>query len=204
MEILDLKVLPIELQKKKLKEKYGEDFLIWLQLKVIADIGIIGFPNAGKSSLLSALTRAKPKIASYPFTTIDPNLGVAYYDDKEFTLADIPGLVEGAHKGVGLGDKFLRHIERNSALLFMIPADSDNINKEYEILRNELKKYDESLNKKKELIVFTKIDLLDKKITEKKLKVFKNKIKSKYDIISVFNSEDIKRIKRNFLKNVSK
>jgi len=190
--------------KKKTKGKIGEEFWIWLQLKVIADIGIIGLPNAGKSSLLSALTRAKPKIASYPFTTIDPNLGVAYYDDKEFTLADIPGLVEGAHKGVGLGDKFLRHIERCKILVHLIDLSEVSLIENYLKVRNELKKYDESLNKKKELIVFTKIDLLDKKITEKKLKVFKNKIKSKYDIISVFNSEDIKRIKRNFLKNVSK
>ena len=102
--------------RKKTSGKSGEEFWIWLQLKVIADIGIIGLPNAGKSSLLAALTRAKPKIASYPFTTINPNLGVTYFDNKEITLADIPGLVEGAHKGIGLGDKFLRHIERLSLI----------------------------------------------------------------------------------------
>ena len=103
--------------RKKTDGKSGEDFWIWLQLKVIADIGIIGLPNAGKSSLLAAVSRARPKIASYPFTTINPNLGVVYYDNKEITLADIPGLIEGAHKGVGLGDKFLRHVERCKALL---------------------------------------------------------------------------------------
>ena len=103
--------------KKKTKGKLGEEFWIWLQLKVIADIGIIGLPNAGKSSLLSVLTKARPKVASYPFTTIDPNLGVSYYDGKEVTLADIPGLIEGAHKGVGLGDKFLRHVERCKILI---------------------------------------------------------------------------------------
>ena len=108
--------------RKKTNGKLGEEFWIWLQLKVIADIGIIGKPNAGKSSLLAALTRAKPKIANYPFTTINPNLGVSYYGGKEITLADIPGLVEGAHKGVGLGDKFLRHID---CLLYTSPSPRD-------------------------------------------------------------------------------
>ena len=113
--------------RKKTNGKLGEEFWIWLQLKVIADIGIIGKPNAGKSSLLAALTRAKPKIANYPFTTINPNLGVAYYNGKEITLADIPGLVEGAHKGIGLGDKFLRHIERCKILLHLIDLTEENL-----------------------------------------------------------------------------
>ena len=117
--------------KKKTNGKNGEEFWIWLQLKVIADIGIIGKPNAGKSSLLSALTRAKPKIANYPFTTLNPNLGVTYYDRKEVTLADIPGLVEGAHKGIGLGDKFLRHIERCKVLLHLIDLSENNLEKTY-------------------------------------------------------------------------
>ena len=116
-------------------------------MKVIADIGIIGQPNAGKSSLLAALTRAKPKIANYPFTTINPNLGVVYYDGKEITLADIPGLVEGAHKGIGLGDKFLRHIERCKVLLHLIDLSEDNLVKSYKEINNELYAYDKNLIK---------------------------------------------------------
>ena len=137
--------------KKKTKGKIGEEFWIWLQLKVIADIGIIGKPNAGKSSLLAALTRAKPKIANYPFTTINPNLGVTYYDGKEITLADIPGLVEGAHKGIGLGDKFLRHIERCKVLLHLIDLSEDNPANTYKQIIKELSSYDKKLNEKKKL-----------------------------------------------------
>ena len=140
--------------KKKTNGKNGEEFWIWLQLKVIADIGIIGKPNAGKSSLLSALTRAKPKIANYPFTTLNPNLGVTYYDRKEVTLADIPGLVEGAHKGIGLGDKFLRHIERCKVLLHLIDLSENNLEKTYKEITKELYSYDKKLSKKKEIIFF--------------------------------------------------
>ena len=140
--------------KKKTNGKNGEEFWIWLQLKVIADIGIIGKPNAGKSSLLSALTRAKPKIANYPFTTINPNLGVTYYDRKEVTLADIPGLVEGAHKGIGLGDKFLRHIERCKVLLHLIDLSENDLEKTYKEIIKELSSYDKKLSKKKEIIFF--------------------------------------------------
>ena len=147
--------------KKKTNGKNGEEFWIWLQLKVIADIGIIGKPNAGKSSLLSALTRAKPKIANYPFTTLNPNLGVTYYDRKEVTLADIPGLVEGAHKGIGLGDKFLRHIERCKVLLHLIDLSENNLEKTYTEITNELSSYDKKLTKKKEIIFFNKSDLFD-------------------------------------------
>ena len=120
-------------------------------VKVIADIGIIGKPNAGKSGLLAALTRAKPKIANYPFTTINPNLGVTYYDGKEITLADIPGLVEGAHKGIGLGDKFLRHIERCKVLLHLIDLSEDNPANTYKQIIKELSSYDKKLNEKKKL-----------------------------------------------------
>ena len=147
--------------KKKTNGKNGEEFWIWLQLKVIADIGIIGKPNAGKSSLLSALTRAKPKIANYPFTTLNPNLGVTYYDRKEVTLADIPGLVEGAHKGIGLGDKFLRHIERCKVLLHLIDLSENNLEKTYKEITKELSSYDKKLSKKKEIIFFNKSDLFD-------------------------------------------
>ena len=125
--------------KKKTGGQKGEEFWIWLQLKIIADIGIIGLPNAGKSSLLSILTKAKPKIANYPFTTINPNLGVSFYDNKEFTLADIPGLIEGAHEGTGLGDKFLRHIERCRNILHLIDISNKDVLKSYKQVRNELK-----------------------------------------------------------------
>ena len=127
---------------KKTNGKLGEEFWIWLQLKVIADVGIIGMPNAGKSSLLAAITRARPKIANYPFTTLDPNLGVSYYDNKEVTLADVPGIIEGAHEGIGLGDKFLRHIERCKILLHLIDLSEDKIEENYLKVRNELSKYD--------------------------------------------------------------
>ena len=187
--------------KKKTKGKIGEEFWIWLQLKVIADIGIIGLPNAGKSSLLAAITRAKPKIASYPFTTLDPNLGVSYYDDKEFTLADIPGLVEGAHKGVGLGDRFLRHIERCKTLLHLIDLGEEDILNNYLKIRKELSKYSDILSNKKEIIIFNKSDLFEQKDIDKKLKAFKNKIKNKFEIMSVFSQKDLIKIKKILLKN---
>ena len=189
---------------KKTNGKVGEEFWVWLQLKVIADIGIIGMPNAGKSSLLAAITRARPKIANYPFTTIDPNLGVSYYDDKEVTLADIPGLVEGAHEGTGLGDKFLRHIERCKILLHLIDLSEDKLAECYLKVRNELSKYDKILIKKKEIIVFNKSDLVEKKDMEKKLKIFKTKIKKKYEIISVVADKNLINLRKILLKNASK
>ena len=189
--------------KKKTNGKIGEEFWIWLQLKVIADIGIIGKPNAGKSSLLAALTRAKPKIANYPFTTINPNLGVTYYGGKEVTLADIPGLVEGAHKGVGLGDKFLRHIERCKILLHLIDISENDLISVYKKIKFELSTYDKNLTKKKEIIFFNKSDLLDEEEIKKKLNVFKRKVKSKYEIISVFSNNDIQKIKKLLIKNAN-
>ena len=186
--------------RKKTSGKLGEEFWVWLQLKVIADIGIIGKPNAGKSSLLAALTRAKPKIANYPFTTINPNLGVTYYDRKEITLADIPGLVEGAHKGIGLGDKFLRHIERCKVLLHLIDLSEDNLVKTYKQINNELYSYDKNLTKKKEIIFFNKSDLFNDEEIKKKLYDFKNKIKTKYEIISVLSKKDLQKIKKLLIK----
>ena len=179
--------------KKKTLGKHGEEFWIWMQLKVIADIGIIGKPNAGKSSLLAALTRAKPKIANYPFTTINPNLGVTYYNGREVTLADIPGLVEGAHKGVGLGDKFLRHIERCKVLLHLIDLNEENLVKTYNQISKELSSYDKNLTNKKEIIFFNKSDLLDSEVIKSKLEEFRKKIKSKYEIISVFSKRTYKK-----------
>ena len=189
--------------RKKTNGKIGEEFWIWLQLKVIADVGIIGKPNAGKSSLLAALTRAKPKIANYPFTTINPNLGVAYYDGKEITLADIPGLVEGAHKGIGLGDKFLRHIERCKILLHLIDLSEDDLINSYKKIKLELSKYDKNLSKKKEIIFFNKSDLLKKDNIERKMKEFKSKIKAKSEVISVFSNKDIQKVKKLLIKNVN-
>ncbi len=133
-----------------------------LELKVLADVGLVGFPNAGKSTLLSVISAAKPKIADYAFTTLEPNLGIVnYYDDKSFIVADIPGIIEGAHEGKGLGHRFLRHIERNSILLFMIPADSKDISEEYKILLNELKQYNPELLDKQRVLAISKSDMLD-------------------------------------------
>ena len=138
-----------------------------LELKILADVGLVGFPNAGKSTLLSVVSAAKPKIADYPFTTLVPNLGiVSYRDDKSFVMADIPGIIEGAHEGKGLGMRFLRHIERNSMLLFLVPADSKNIKGEYEILINELKMYNPELLDKKRVLAISKSDMLDEELMD--------------------------------------
>ena len=136
--------------------------MVVLQLKLLADVGLVGFPNAGKSTLLSVVSAAKPKIANYPFTTLEPNLGIVKYrDNRSFVMADIPGIIEGASEGKGLGLRFLRHIERNSLLLFMIPTDADDIRKEYDILRNELEQYNPGLADKNKVLAITKSDLLD-------------------------------------------
>ena len=145
----------------------GDEAWKILELKLLADVGLVGFPNAGKSTLLSVVSAAKPEIANYPFTTLEPNLGiVGYRDDRSFVMADIPGIIEGAHEGKGLGIRFLRHIERNSVLLFMVPADSDDIIKEYGILKRELEKYNPELMDKNRLLAITKSDLLDDELTE--------------------------------------
>lgn len=138
-----------------------------LELKVLADVGLVGFPNAGKSTLLSVISAAKPKIGDYPFTTLVPNLGMVYYrDNRSFVMADIPGIIEGAHEGRGLGVRFLRHIERNSVLLFMVPADTHNIREEYKILLNELSEYNPELLDKPRLLAITKSDLIDDELKE--------------------------------------
>ncbi|MFT6320122.1 MAG: GTP-binding protein [Granulosicoccus sp.] len=138
-----------------------------LELKVLADVGLVGFPNAGKSTLLSVVTAAKPKIASYAFTTLTPNLGIVKYrDHRSFIIADIPGIIEKAHEGKGIGHRFLRHIERNAILLFMIPADTDSIKKEYEILLNELKMFNPELLDKPRILAITKSDLIDEELKE--------------------------------------
>ena len=138
-----------------------------MELKVLADVGLVGFPNAGKSTLLSVVTAAKPKIADYAFTTLAPNLGiVSYRDDKSFVMADIPGIIEGAHEGKGLGLRFLRHIERNSVLLFMIPADSNDVKHDFNVLMNELKEYSPELLDKQRVLAITKCDMLDSGMME--------------------------------------
>ena len=180
----------------------GEDFWIWLQLKTIADIGIIGLPNAGKSSLLASITSANPKIANYKFTTLNPNLGVAVYDDKEITLADIPGLIEGAHKGVGLGTKFLKHIERCKTLLHLIDVTEKDLIRSYKQIRAELGKYSKSLLKKNEIIVINKIDLVDKKNLESKKKILSGKIKKKIYDLSTLDKSKISKIKSKLLEYV--
>ena len=190
--------------RKITKGALGEDFWIWLQLKTIADIGIIGLPNAGKSSLLAALTKAKPKIANYQFTTLNPNLGVTSYDNKELTLADIPGLIEGAHEGVGLGYKFLRHIERCKNLLHLIDITETNLLKCYFQVRKELKKYSDKLINKKEIVVLNKTDLIDKEEILKITNELKKKIKTKIFIISTVKKEGLLDLKKILISNVYK
>ena len=182
--------------RKKTLGKKGEEFWVWLQLKVIADAGIIGLPNAGKSSLLSRCTRAKPKIANYPFTTINPNLGVLNMNHKEVILADIPGLIEGSHKGVGLGDKFLRHIERCKVLIHLIDISEKDIIGNYLKIRNELSKYDKSILKKKEIVVFNKSDLVNMDLITKKLKNFRREIKKNFEIISLVSKQNFDKVKK--------
>ena len=189
--------------RKFTKGTQGEEFTIWLQLKTIADIGIIGLPNAGKSSLLASVTNANPKIANYQFTTLNPNLGVASYDDKEITIADIPGLVEGAHKGTGLGIQFLKHIERCKSLLHLIDITSEDLKKSYQQVKNELKKYSNKLTKKKELIVLNKIDLIDEKEVNHIIKDFKKNTKSEVVVVSTFNKSSVSKIKSKLLNYVS-
>lgn len=189
--------------KKFTKGGQGEEFWIWLQLKTIADIGIIGLPNAGKSSLLASMTSANPKIANYKFTTINPNLGVASYDDKEVTLADIPGLIEGAHTGTGLGIKFLKHIERCKTLLHLIDITEDDLFISYNQVRKELSKYSKDLVKKKEIIVLNKTDLIDEEKKKEKLKKLKNKLKKNIFFMSTMDKKSVSDIKSKLVNYVS-
>ena len=189
--------------RKFTKGTSGEEFTIYLQLKTIADIGIIGLPNAGKSSLLAAITNANPKIANYQFTTLNPNLGVASYDNKEITLADIPGLIEGAHKGTGLGIQFLKHVERCKSLLHMIDITNEDIKKSYKQVKTELKNYSSKLSKKKEIIVLNKIDLISKNKLKQIVDNFSKNTKSEIMTLSTLKKNSISKVKAKLISYAS-
>ena len=189
--------------RKFTKGTTGEEFTIWLQLKTIADIGIIGLPNAGKSSLLAAITNATPKIANYQFTTLNPNLGVASYDNKEITIADIPGLIEGAHQGTGLGIQFLKHIERCKSLLHLIDITNENLVQSYNQVKNELQKYSLELTKKKELVVLNKIDLIDKNIVKNIVADFSKDKKCEVLTLSTLEKNSVSKIKAKLITYAS-
>ncbi len=189
--------------RKFTKGTNGEEFIIWLQLKTIADIGIIGLPNAGKSSLLASITNATPKIANYQFTTLNPNLGVSSYDDKEITIADIPGLVEGAHKGTGLGIQFLKHIERCKTILHLIDITVNDIEKAYNQVKNELLSYSPELIKKKELIVLNKVDLVEDEIVKEITNNFSKKISGNILLLSTLDKNLVSKLKAKLISYVS-
>ena len=173
------------------KGQSGQEKKIILELKVLADVGLVGFPNAGKSTLLSVLTSAKPEIADYPFTTLVPNLGIVKYKDfHSFAIADIPGIIEGAHEGKGLGLQFLRHIERNAVLLFLIPATSENPLKEYQILKNELHQYNEELDFKTHLVAISKCDLIQEHELQKLKEIFPDAVF--ISAVTQWNIEELK------------
>ncbi len=163
----------------------GEEKVIWLRLKLIADVGIFGLPNAGKSTFLAANSNARPKIADYPFTTLQPNLGVVSIDNQEFVFADIPGLIKGAHKGKGLGTRFLGHVERCSVLIHLVDSTSKNLTEDYHLVIRELKKYGGKLNSKKRLTVLSKIDSLDKETLKKRHSELKKLTKDVYAVSSI-------------------
>lgn len=179
------------LQNPRFAQPGEEGRMEWkvLELKVLADVGLVGFPNAGKSTLLSVVSAAKPEIANYPFTTLVPNLGIVNYRDyKSFVMADIPGIIEGAHEGKGLGLRFLRHIERNSSLLFLVPCDSDDIVEEYKILLNELKKYNPELLDKKRILAISKADMMDDELEAEMKKDLDKRLKGKAKVPYIFFS----------------
>lgn len=184
----------------------GQELDIIMELKVLADVGLVGFPNAGKSTLLSVLTSAKPKIGDYPFTTLKPNLGIVEYRNfQSFVIADIPGIIEGAAEGKGLGHYFLRHIERNSTLLFLIPADADDIKEQYEILLDELRRYNPELLNKDRLIAITKCDMLDDELkAELKEQLDKDFGDMTYLLISSVAQQGLVELKDKLWANINK
>ncbi|NRB10007.1 MAG: GTPase ObgE [Rickettsiaceae bacterium] len=184
------------------KGNIGEEMNVCLQLKLLSDAGLIGLPNAGKSTFLSKTTAAKPKIADYPFTTIKPKLGVVYVAEEEFVLADIPGLIVGAHKGVGLGDRFLKHIERCNILIHLIDATSDNIIKDYETIKTELHAYSPLLSEKKEILCLNKIDIVDSAELVDKMELLGKKAKQKIFPISTYQNKGIVDVLQEALYNI--
>ena len=181
----------------------GEEKIFYLRLKLISDAGIIGLPNAGKSTFLSVVSRAKPKIANYPFTTLNPQLGVVRINDAEFVIADIPGLIEGAHEGVGLGTKFLGHVERSGVLLHLIDGTEEDVAANYKTIRNELKKYSPALAKKKEILALNKCDALSKKEIDAKLKQLAKVTKTKVHTISAAGRQNIDEVLAQLLKVIN-
>jgi GTP-binding protein len=182
----------------------GEEKSVWLRLKLIADAGIVGLPNAGKSTFLSVVSRAKPKIADYPFTTLAPNLGVIKVHDKEFVMADIPGLIEGAHEGHGLGTRFLGHVERTGAILHLIDMTGDDIVKDYKTIRNELKKYGHGLAKKPEVIALNKADALGEELAEDQQKILSKAIRKKVYVISAVSGKGVDTVLKELWKHIEK
>ncbi len=181
----------------------GEEMWIWLRLKLIADVGLLGLPNAGKSTFLSAVSRAKPKIADYPFTTLTPQLGVVYIQDQEFVLADIPGLIEGAHKGVGLGTRFLGHVERCRVLLHILDASDDNYVQNYHTIQNELKTYGHNLSNKSQIIALNKVDLLTPEDARKKQKTLEAIANQSVHLLSTYHNTGLQDMNLALLKSIN-
>ena len=182
----------------------GEELWVWLKLKLLSDAGLIGLPNAGKSTFLSITTSAKPKIANYPFTTLSPSLGVVYVDDEEYVLADLPGLIEGAHEGHGLGDKFLKHIERCGILIHLIDATSDHVDQDYKIIRHELDSYSKLLKNKFEIVCLSKCDALSQEEIEEKISKLSSLVSGKIIPISAFTRSGITQVIKLTLEIIKK
>lgn len=188
--------------RKRTEGEVGEEMEIWLKLKLLSDAGLVGLPNAGKSTFLSKTTAATPKIADYPFTTLKPALGVVYINDEEFVLADIPGLIEGAHEGSGLGDKFLKHIERCGVLIHLVDANSTHIDKDYLVIKNELLSYSPLLKDKAEILCLNKIDLLSEKEITKKIKLLEKVSKKKVYPISGYTNLGLDKVLKQALLEI--
>lgn len=184
------------------KGQPGEELWVWLKLKLISDAGLVGLPNAGKSTFLSSVSRAKPKIADYPFTTLKPQLGVVYIDEKEFVMADIPGLIEGAHKGVGLGIRFLKHVERCGVILHLIDATGDDVVEVYKTIREELGQYSEVLANKKEIIALNKADAVSEEEMQEKKKQLEQYTKKTVNIISAVARTGVENVLRQLLASI--